>query len=402
MNNTISKLLFAAAMLVAVLSSCRKQDDIYKEYVKVGGYVYPAKPIEESYTQGYKRVILHWTRPLDPAVKSAKVFWENYKYSMDVDYSLFPDGKVSVSVDNLEERTYSFDIVNYDSSNHASLATEVTAAPYGDFWLSSNSERILKIARIMEDKDSAIVILSKSTDLMVATKFRYVDNQNQTVELDNLLYPGNDTIYLPHPLKGKKFEFSSSFCPVDGADTVYNKWTKTASGIEYKLDVSKWTVKITKNQAQGTNTIDKIFDGVYNSTSKRWQGTTNATYRKIFPKIITVDTGVAEGADYSFSSLDFYQHPTTKGSRWIKNVLVYVTDEPLDPDTKEDYEKLLGEPYWKSTFVQENAVTTMSLVNAPRSGRYFSIIFTNSYSSSYYLDLWELMPYGCLVSEMTD
>ena len=402
MNNNISKLFFAVAILFAVLPSCRKQDDIYKEYVKVGGYVYPAKPIEESYTQGYKRVILHWTRPLDPAVKSAKVFWENYTDSIDVDYSKFPDGKVSVSIGNLEERTYSFDIVNYDSSHHASLATEVTAAPYGDFWLSSNSERVLKSARMLEGKDSAMVVLSKSTDLMISTKFRYVDNQNNTVELDELLLPDRDTIYFPHPKKGKKFSFSSAFCPVAGADTVYNRWTNTESGIEYKLDVSGWVATVTKNQTQSTNTVDKIFDGIYNSTSKRWQSTTNATYRKVFPKIITVDTGTAPGAEYSFSSLDFYQHPTTKGSRWIKNVFVYVTDEPLNPDTTESYEELLGEPYWKSTFVQDQAVTTMSLVNAPRSGRYFSIIFTNSYSSSNYLDLWELMPYGCLASEMAD
>lgn len=400
--NKISKLLFAAAMLVAVLPSCRKQDDIYKEFVKVGGYVYPAKAIDESYTQGYKRVILHWTRPMDPAVKSAKVFWENYTQSVDVDYSQFPDGKVSVSIGDLEERSYSFDIVNYDSSNHASLATEVTAAPYGDFWLSSNSERIIRVARMMEDRDSAMVVMSKTTDRMMSTKFRYVDNQNKIVDLEELLMPGKDTIYLPHPLKGKKFEYTSAFCPLEGADTVYNVWTKSAAGVEYKLDVTGWTVTVTDKQTQGTNTVDKIFDGVYNNQSKRWQGTTNATYRKIFPKIITVDTGVADGAEYSFSSFDFYQHPTTKSSRWIKNAIIYVTDKPLDPDTTEDYEKLLGEPYCKSTFVQDYAVTTMSLVNSPRKGRYFSIIFTNSYNSSYYLDLWELMPYGCLASEMAE
>ena len=51
MNTNISKLFFAVAILFAVLPSCRKQDDIYKEYVKVGGYVYPAKPIEESYNK---------------------------------------------------------------------------------------------------------------------------------------------------------------------------------------------------------------------------------------------------------------------------------------------------------------------------------------------------------------
>lgn len=398
MNNKIFTILISAAFLAAVLPSCRKQDDIYKQYVKVGGYVYPAKAINESYTQGYKRVILHWTKPMDPAVKTAKVFWENYQYSKDVDYSQFPDGEVSVSIDGLEERTYSFDIVNYDSSNHSSLAVEVTAAPYGDFWLSSNSERTLKLARMVEGQDSAMVILSKSTDRMMSTKFRYVNNQGQTVEYDKLLYPGSDTVYLPHPKKGRQLEYASAFCPEDGADTVYNYWTKSAAGIEYRLDVSGFTATITKNQTQGTNTVDKIFDGIYTSASKRWQGTTNSSYRKIFPKYITVDAGT----EYTFSTFDFYQNPSAKGSRWIKNAIIYVTDEPFDPDTKENYEVILGEPYCRSTFVQENQITTMSLMTSPRTGRYFTIVFTNSYSSSNYLDLWELMPYGCLPSEMAE
>ena len=395
MNKIISRIIFAFALLLAA-SSCYKQDDVYKEFVVSGGYIYPAKPVNLTYVPGYKRVVLKWDRPYDPAVKTAKVFWENYTDSMSVDYAQFPDGKAYVSIENLQERSYTFDVVDYDSQKHASLATEITASPYGDFWLSALSERRLKQARLVGD--SATVVVSSATDQMVNTQFRYKDaTSGEMVDVEEPIYPGTDTLYFPHALKGSKFEYRSCFCPPNGADTVWSAWVTTPVAIEYKLPVEAWTVEATKNQINGTNTPDKIFDGITDKSSSRYHSSTNSSYRRNFPKVLAIDTHVADGDAVCISSFEIYEHNTTQNSRYIKSYRLYSGTEAFDPDD-ENYSVNYGEYIAIGELDRLSAMQTGSSV-LEKFGRYFALVFLDSYHTYGYIDLWEFVPYGYLQSE---
>ena len=111
-GKTYLSILLTVGVAVA-LSSCGGQDEIYKEWVKKGGYDYPAKAVNLSSVIGYKSVIINWEKPMDPAVTTATLFWDNYASSQSIDYADYSDGKVSMEVGNLEDRSYTFDIVNY-------------------------------------------------------------------------------------------------------------------------------------------------------------------------------------------------------------------------------------------------------------------------------------------------
>ena len=136
-----------------ILVSCGGQDEIYKEWIKEGGYDYPT---------------LMWEKPMDPAVKRAILYWDNYAKSRDIDYGDFADGKVTIVVDSLEDRSYTFDVVNFDGEDNKSLPAEMTISPYGDSWLISRSERAV-VSAIM-DGDDAKIEMTKATDEMVATR----------------------------------------------------------------------------------------------------------------------------------------------------------------------------------------------------------------------------------------
>ena len=112
--NKIAFNILTVPVLAVLAVSCGGQDEIYKEWVKKGGYDYPAKAINLSSVIGYQNVIVNWEKPMDPAVRTATLFWDNYAKSIDVDYADYPDGKVSIEVGELEDRSYTFDIVNYD------------------------------------------------------------------------------------------------------------------------------------------------------------------------------------------------------------------------------------------------------------------------------------------------
>lgn len=388
--------IFLTVGVAVALSSCGGQDEIYKEWVKKGGYDYPAKAVNLSSVIGYKSVIINWEKPMDPAVTTATLFWDNYASSQSIDYADYSDGKVSMEVGNLEDRSYTFDIVNYDAVGNKSLAAEITVSPYGDSWMVSRSERTVTSAR-MDGRDAKIV-MSKATDEMVATRFRYKNLQDEWVECETILKPGENEVTFPNALRGKRFEYSSSFCPAAGKDTVWSHWTKSVDGISYALDGKRWNVAVTKNQYFGINVADNIFDGNKDLSAFSWHSSKSDATKNIFPKILSVDTQKAFGEEYSFTRFEFYEHPDQPTLRYIKDIVIYVGSTYYDPDDN-DYLNHYGIPFIGTQFSTEGKVSTASATQGA-SGRYFSIVFKNSWNTKDgFIDLWELVPYGYIPSQ---
>lgn len=388
--------IFLTVGVAVALSSCGGQDEIYKEWVKKGGYDYPAKAINLSSVIGYKSVIINWEKPMDPAVTTATLFWDNYASSQSIDYADYPDGKVSMGVGNLEDRSYTFDIVNYDAVGNKSLAAEITVSPYGDSWMVSRSERTVTSAR-MDGRDAKIV-MSKATDEMVATRFRYKNLQDEWVECETILKPGENEVTFTNALRGKRFEYSSSFCPAAGKDTVWSHWTKSVDGISYALDGKRWNVAVTKNQYFEINVADNIFDGNKDLSAFSWHSSKSDATKNIFPKILSVDTQKAFGEEYSFTRFEFYEHPDQPTLRYIKDIVIYVGSTYYDPDDN-DYLNHYGIPFIGTQFSTEGKVSTASATQGA-SGRYFSVVFKNSWNTKDgFIDLWELVPYGYIPSQ---
>lgn len=395
-GKTYLSILLTVGVAVA-LSSCGGQDEIYKEWVKKGGYDYPAKAVNLSSVIGYKSVIINWEKPMDPAVRTATLFWDNYAGSKSIDYADYPDGKVSMSVDNLEDRSYTFDIVNYDDAGNRSLAAEITVSPYSDSWMVTRSERTVTRAEMVGGNKDARIVMSKATDEMVATRFRYKNLQDEWVECETILKPGENEVTFPNALKGKRFEYSSSFCPKNGKDTVWTNWTKSVDGISYALDGKRWNVAVTKNQYFGINVAGNIFDGNKDLSAFSWHSSKSDATKNIFPKILSIDTQKAFGEEYSFTRFEFYEHPDQPTLRYIKDIVIYVGSTCYDPDDN-DYLNHYGIPFIGTQFSTEGKVSTASATQGA-TGRYLSVVFKNSWNTKDgFIDLWELIPYGYIPS----
>lgn len=377
---------------ICLAGSCAKQDDTYKEFVKIGGYNYPAKSKNLKATAGYNRVILTWDIPLDPAAKHAKVFWDNYKDSVSIEYSACTDGQARIEIRNLEDRSYTFDVINYDDAGNKSLACELTTSAYGDGWLSTHSERKV-ISTIMNGEDG-VAKMGEPTNEMVLTKFRYLDTDGNWVESE----PVSCTEFearLPKALKGKRIQYKSAYCPENGIDTVWaSSWIRTSQPIIYALS-GDWTVKCTANQARNDDYSPyNMFDGDFET---RYYSSTNTNYRKLFPKIVTIDTKREGKEAVTITGINVTQHPTTNASRYVKAFNVYVGDEPFDANDA-DYLADFGTPIIDATLVQTSASQSRTLTT-PVSGRYIAIVFKNSYSSNGYIDVWEFEILGYIEAE---
>lgn len=395
MNRLMKRLFFVFLILSAALVSCKQQDEVYKEFVKEGGLFYPAKPIELSAISGFQRVRLEWQAPMDPSIRATKLYWDNYTDSLVFSSSDYVDGVLSVWVDDLADRSYTFDVVNFDAAGHKSLSSEITTTPFGESWLLSHAERTILSARI--DDEDALVTMTRATDEMVATQFRYKNTDGETVVSD-WMEPEEVSIILPKALKGKRFEYRSAYLPKNGIDTVWSvNWVKSPDPFVYRLPTSTWTVTVTEDQEYESNTCEKIFDGIA-APNNRWIAARRGTATRVFPKILSIDTGMGPGTEYTFTEFAFYQEPTDPIYRYIKNVSLYIGSDPYDPNDP-NASSTYGKPTASVVFTTDDEITEIG-IKPYVSGRYFSVVFLSSHHKNGYIDLWELVPYGYLASDV--
>lgn len=104
------KLLYISliAALVGSFTSCKDQDDIYKEWVVPGGSIYPEKANGLRAILGSGRVQLKWAAPKDPAVKRAVITWDNGEKTREISYADFEgQDSILVEINDLKEQSHS-------------------------------------------------------------------------------------------------------------------------------------------------------------------------------------------------------------------------------------------------------------------------------------------------------
>lgn len=381
-------------LILTGLHSCKDQDQVYQEFVKLGGYVYPEKTNNLTARAGYKRVKLAWDAPKDPSVKSAKIYWNNGTEVIDIDYSGHSDPTVERFIEELEERTYTFELVNFDSNGNQSMKTEITVMPYGENWLLTHAERTIYTAEV-EGQDAQIVT-GYGTDEMIETRFRYLNRDGETVVLDEVLDASTNRITLPNAKNGVRFEFSSSYAPMDGLDTIWNVWSRSIDPIAGLLDCRAWGIQVTTGQVWDNSFLPyKALDGIIDR-DHRWCSAQGAL-ATVFPKIMTIDS---EKDSYFINKIAMYQDQATLNRRFAKSVEIYWGNEPFDPDAGGGYESSPGFAaaiaagnLQKTTFYFSTGTFTRRWTEM-QNFRHLAIVWKDSRSTSGWIDLWEIEFYG--------
>lgn len=361
------------AALVGSFSSCKDQDEIYKQWVVPGGSVYPEKANGLNAKVGYQRVQLKWAVPKDPAVQRAVITWDNGDKTKEINYSDFNStDSICVELDQLKEQSYTFTVVNYDKDGNKSMQSENTASPYGELWLSTHAERTINSAEIASGT-TANVTMGFGTNEMIATKFRYLDTEGNWVVTDPVPSAQSSTVF-ENAKVGSRYQYCSAYCPSEGLDTLWNDWLNGPTPIAGKLAHTNWSV-----EAPGYSSgypPEYAIDGVITGNFSNGWWWNNATY----PKIFLVDMG---NNDTYINKIILYQNNTTwYNARTLNNVELYCGNEKFDINAGADY---------ANTSAFQNALfkhTTMIFWNGTAYGtwnlgqmlnvRYFCFVIKNS------------------------
>lgn len=325
------------AALVGSFTSCKDQDDIYKEWVVPGGSIYPEKANGLTSVLGSGRVQLKWAAPKDPAVKRATISWDNGDKVKDVDYADF-EGKdtVLVEIDGLREQSYTFTVTNYDAENHTSMKSEQTAAPYGQVWLSTHAERTIKSAEVPSGTN-ANISLGFGTNEMVATKFRYMNNNGEWVVTDPV--PSNvASVVFENAKVNRYYQISSGYCPSEGLDTIWNEWSKSPTPIAGRLESTDWEVTATGYNA--ASPPSKVLDNVITADNLNGAWVWNNGGK--WPVVLQIDM---KKDTYVITRLRVVNFLNSMGQRRLYNVAYFFGDEPFNMEPGSTYQPVNVNPW---------------------------------------------------------
>ncbi|MVZ63835.1 DUF4998 domain-containing protein [Sphingobacterium humi] len=276
MNNI--KYLIWSCLWIISMTSCKKMDSTYKEYVVPSGIVYPGKVVEANFKSGLNEAQLNWNRGSDPKVTKARVYWNYYKDSIDVPMPI-DQSNVSCTIKDLEENFYTFIIKTLDDDGHISVPVEVSGGVLGERFKSSLSNRTAAPKVNIDNSVSITFTPVNSTSDLVKSEIEYtsVNDQVKTVTIDSNV----NSILIDDYKLGSTYKMRTYFMPETAFESIVSSdETYTIT----KLNKQEWKIA-GYSSFYNTDTPAKMIDG---NPATRW-GTLSP---HVYPHFFTVDFGV--------------------------------------------------------------------------------------------------------------
>jgi hypothetical protein len=295
------------------VASCGEMSDNYQQYLEGGEIIYPGKADSLQVYSGKYRVELQWLITSDPSISAAIIYWNNKQNSTQVPISRTAGvDTVRVTLENLDEQTYTFEVYTLDADGNKSVATEVIGTAYGDKYRTTLFNRAMRSVELTEEGDLQIA-WETADDGTIAEELVFTDTKGNihtlTVDADS------NTVLLPNYDLSKNLVFTTVFKPdPTSIDTFKVAHEEIAFDVEETLsDVprSGFSVKDLPGDHSESNAVanslSNIWTNPYNTTStpfisKAWT-LTQCDDLVPFPYWFTIDMGAA----YNVSSFTLFQ-----------------------------------------------------------------------------------------------
>lgn len=238
--------------------------DIYAEHVVPNGSKYPGKIQSITAHSGHNRVVLGWRNTKDPSVNKIRVFWNNYKDSIEVDITERKDS-LSLNIQPLSEGNYSFIIHTYDREMRRSVPLEVQGIVFGDTYSSYLSNSIITNDKIIENKGLSINWgIADYQNGMIGTRVIYKDLQGKE---KSIVVPATETSSLisNFDTSSSGYKYQALFLPNKLSIDTFSVDLDTRDP-SIMLDPSLWTVTASSSESVAQVTPpEKTIDGDVNT-----------------------------------------------------------------------------------------------------------------------------------------
>lgn len=360
MKNIINGII-GLAVLSCCMTSCGKMDATYKEFVKDGETKYLGIPDSVKAFPGENRIKMTWILPSDPDITKTKIYWNNRRDSVIVNY---PDPILvkenSLIIDQLAEGLYSFEVYNANDKGILSIKSTVSARTYGEEYRNSLYLRPVKSTETV-GADGKIIWAGANAESF-GSEVKYKDGNG--VERVIFVPSTEDVTIIPGAKMNDFFSFRSIYMPdKQSIDKFYTPYeNKQISGVLKDISKLGWTITPSSEDIAGNRPAINLID---NNPATVWVNkiATGITY----PHTLTVDMKkvVTIKEDEGFS---FIQRSSLAGA--VKLLEIQISNDGTSWESLKEYTLLS---------VVDNQLIATKVV---RSFRYFKIILKSDYAGS--------------------
>lgn len=375
MKKILNTILFILCTLF--LLSCEDFMDIHKKYIEGGEIIYAPKPDTLFFVPGKERIQFNCHTYNAPNVKSVDVYWNEGLDSLIIPVTLGSSyDSISVILDNMQEKSYTFTVRTTDNFGHKSLFLTNFGASYGASYQATLNDRRIKNLSL-SDKGGTIDWYSAPEGL-VRNEIRYTrkDGTQTVISMESNLY----TVSCPDVKTGTSFEYRSLYIPEEQAiDTFATAWCTydEAFPSSYKYDTEGWNVLACSDEtASDGGGMASLIDGDLNTYwHSQWEGGDAP-----LPHWAVIDMVSSK----KISGLEVFRRA---GNKDAKTIQFFVND---NPDAADGHWTKIAE----GTFGDEDGIT----VSVPESintnkGRYLKLVLPDS-NREPYISLAEVRVYG--------
>lgn len=256
MKNILSVILIG---FVLGFSACDNQTDIYEKYVVPNGLIYPGPAQKPMVAPGDNRIRISWNRGTDPRVQKAKIFWNNYSESVELDVDANAD-TISYIIDPIAENTYSFMIRTYDDEGNASIPVEVMGTVYGDSYRNRLTNRLLK-STYYDGRDVTLNWSTASaTEIGINVSWTDKDGTTKTMEVN----PSETESLIPNFNLDKPIQYFTTYKPDTLAiDNFQASMTQTMVDPVIEIPKNAWTSYLLPGDMgiNGGYPLERFWDG---------------------------------------------------------------------------------------------------------------------------------------------
>lgn len=229
-------------VLIAGFTACTSMHDPYEDFIKDGEIVYPGKADSVLVYPGFNRLQLTWPLPADPTIAKARIYWQNKRDSVEVWIDSVRVGdQARVTLEDMDEGTYSFSIHHYDTEGNASVEVTVSGRVFGETYTSSLLPRIIDEALFVDD--TLRIEWGSGDETAFANEVSYT-----SLSGDKRIYvPGDEELTIVDDFDfsaGNTFKYRTMHRPDSmSIDTFYTALQETrVLGPRVEVDKSGWTV----------------------------------------------------------------------------------------------------------------------------------------------------------------
>lgn len=316
----MKKIYALIVFIISALSiiSCDDFMDIHKEYIEGGEIIYAPKPDSLKFIAGKGRILFKCRTYNAPNVRSVDVYWNDGLDSLIIPVELNTGyDSISVLLDNMEEKSYTFNIRTTDNFGHKSLYLTAFGTSYGEIFQSTLNDRRIKDISLL-DKEGILEWYSAPKNL-VKNEIRYVkkDGSQVTVEIPSTDY----IIKLAEVKAASSIEYRSLYIPEkECVDTFFTAWKTYEIPFpeEYKYDRSSWAVVAASDEELSDGGgKGAILDGDFNTY---WHSAYEDGHAPL-PHWLVVDMKTSK----KISRIELHRRSANKDT---KTVELYVSDQP--------------------------------------------------------------------------